>query len=165
MLSASRAIFQVAGATSAFVLWSGTHHDSVGWYYSTKALCWGHGGGDGDPDWGTVICRRSTLTLLHPFWCVDINKPLSASSFSTSHPWKTAWREETYHHLLISIVQTLPVPGTTNSRFGCKKCLIVIKMLTQCWGSQGSIDGKTGVVYFSPSCSHVYREGSKQIFD
>ena len=58
------------------------------------------------PRLGILICRQSFLTLLLPFWCVYINKLLSASSFSTSHPWKSAWREETHHHLLISIFQT-----------------------------------------------------------
>ena len=112
------------------------------------------------PRLGVLICRQSFLTLLLPFWCVYINKLLSASSFSTSQPWKSAWREDTHHRLLISIFQTLPVPGTTNSRLVCTKCLIGIKALTQCRGSQGSVDGNSSSLLFS-TCSHMYTEGAK----
>ena len=112
------------------------------------------------PRLGILICRQSFLTLLLPFWCVYINKLLSASSFSTSHPWKSARREDTHHHLLISIFQTLPVPGTTNSRLVCTKCLIGIRALTQCRGSQGSVNGNSSSLLFS-TCSHMYTEGAK----
>lgn len=125
-------------------------------------LCWEGKGHDGDSDWGTLIQRQSSLILLPPFWCVHTHHHvLHITMFYQSAPKKCVDGGGTYCHLLSSVFQALPVPRTTNSRFGYRKCLVGIRALAQSRSSQGSIGGKMVVAFLSLSYSHMYTDGTK----
>lgn len=161
MLSASGAIFQVAGSHICLcpLVWQLPWR----WWmiFFNKSFVLGIWRRWLWPRLGILICRQSFLTLLLPFWCVYINKLLSASSsFSTSHPWKSAWGRTLTTICWSQFSRLSPVPGTTNGRLVCTKCLIGIKALTQCRGSQESVDGN-GSSLLSSTCSHMHTEGAK----
>lgn len=162
MPSASAATLQVAGATSglcppvcypswlcrilfnkAFVLGR--------W----RRWCWPR---LGHPNLAAILFDTVSSSLV----CIYKQaSPWIISKFYQSALKKCLEGGETYHHLLISIFQTLPVPRTTNSRLGYTKWLIEIRALAQYRGSQGSREGKIVVAFFSLSCRHMYTNGAK----
>lgn len=103
------------------------------------------------------VCRQSFWTLLHSVWCVTYQQASICFLFSSSHPWKSVCRNESYHHLLLSISQSLPVPGATDEHVVLPSVFCEAQLLPSLNGPQASKDRKTGSPSLLVLQSHVQR--------